>query len=160
MRKALVLVALFGVVGTAFALTQRFLHSKAAGTGNPTGTYSLAAPTTASQGMSLDGVKAFRISTCAVSHLADAGTVFDGVLDGTGTVDVYLYDPNKGTWAENVQLKQNVDATGVCEVFPDFSTDMYAASGYRLYLRPVSVGYTRGDGGVILVDAVKFNEVK
>ncbi len=165
MRKFIAVAALLGIFGTtAYALTQRYLHSNAAGTANPAGTYSLAAPSDVTppitEGMLMDGIKAFRISTCAASILTDGGITYDGVLDGTGTVNIYLYNPDRNTWSENVQLKQNVDATGVCEVFPDLSTDMYAAPGYRLYARPVTVGYTRGDAGGVWIDAVKSTEVK
>lgn len=81
------------------------------------------APTAASEGMSLGGVRGFRVSVCA-----QVGQT----LSGTGTLLAYWYDSVAALWMRNPALDWSVTATGVrCQVFPD--QRVVAASAGRVF---------------------------
>lgn len=129
MKKILLLAALAAGVAIASTYPQRYKWQMAtcpAGTGYDesyvaqcaaaqvcsAGTCTTAAPaTTATQGMSLLQLKAFRLSICAASGQT---------LSGAGTMSAYVYQSGEGRWLPDPGLNQTVTATTRCQAFPDF----------------------------------------
>src|SRR4051812_46307439 len=98
------LVLLVG--GLAVALPVRYFHESQSLTRG--------APTLATEGMSLVGVKGFRVSICAQSGQT---------LSGAGSLRAYLYHSDAALWMRNPSLDLSVTAAGVrCQAFPDFVT--------------------------------------
>ena len=98
-----------------------------------------AAPTAATDGMSLLGVDSFRVSVCAPSAQT---------LGGAGSLHAYLFDVNDGLWKRNPSLDLPISVTATscasaacrCQQFPDQKVGvgdeaarvLYAASGVTL----------------------------
>lgn len=107
------------------------------------GTCNRGAPSNdAGEGMSLQGLSAFRITVCAATQ-ADGGN--PEVLKGDGGLAIYGWSDAEAKWAADPQLNVNVTVTGVtCQRFPDFNV---GGQFDRVAVAPNNIWVQLPDGG-------------
>lgn len=118
------------------------------------GTCNRVAPSTdAGQGMSLQGLSAFRVTVCAAKQL-DGGN--PEVLMGDGGILLYGWNNAEAQWVPDPELNKSQTVTGNrCQLFPDFSVggqfDRVAVTASNIWVQLPDGGAT--DAGLdILID--------
>lgn len=103
-----------------------------------------AAPTLTSEGMSLSGVKAVRISVCAESGQT---------LSGTGNIRIYFLHGAAGLWHRNPGADLTVTATTRCQVFGDLTVAAVAVdNGDRVLAATDTLGVSGGTTATVRMD--------
>lgn len=105
-----------------------------------TQTLTQAAPTVATDGLALGGLRGFRVSICVVG----------GNLAASGNLRAYVYVPSQAHWIHNPDQDLVVTNTGVpCQLFSDRVPSV--RKGRVLYVND-TVGVSAGTTATVLIE--------